>query len=69
MDEQIDPHVMIMLVKWSARHNLSVASVLATAVATFLADVDAGLLAAPQPELRSLLGRPRRCASWRRTGA
>ena len=60
MSANLNPALVIQVVQWAARHNTSVEAVIGQALTEYLLDVDAGLLVAPRPALRSLLGRGRK---------
>jgi hypothetical protein len=53
----INAHLAIQAVQWAAQHNISISSMVAQALTEYILDVDSGLLTAPRPVLRSLLGR------------
>jgi hypothetical protein len=53
----INAHLAITAVQWAAQHQISVSALVAQALTEYIMDVDSGLLMAPRPALRSLLGR------------
>lgn len=60
LSANLNPTLVIQVVKWAARHNLAVEAVIGQALTEWMMDVDSGLLVAPRPALRSLLGRRRK---------
>lgn len=60
MSANLNPALVIQVVKWAAQHSVSVEAVIGQALTEYLLDVDSGLLVAPKPGLRSLLGRGRK---------